>query len=309
MSAPSFARAAETASLKGMALGVLAYSMFAFHDALVKGVIMVMPIAQIMFVRSFVIVLGCLLIGRGKLIADLAGSTNIPMMLMRAGLTLAAWAMYYSTGRELQLAEMTTLYYVAPIITILLAVVFLKEQLTLARAGAAAIGFFGVVVACNPGGITLGLPALLVLIAALFWAIAMILMRTISKSESSLTQIFFLNLVHLSVMGLVSIWLWQPMGWREVGFIIATGVIGGIAQYVLVEAARAVPASVLGTVEYSALFWSFLLGYLFWNEQPGMLVYIGAGLVVAAGLVLAWSERRSRRAINTVMPVAGGDLT
>ncbi|KKB85675.1 hypothetical protein VW29_06305 [Devosia limi DSM 17137] len=309
MSAPSLARAAETASLKGMVLGVLAYSMFAFHDALVKGIIMVMPIAQIMFVRSLVIVLGCLLVGRGKLIADLAGSTNIAMMLMRAMLTLAAWAMFYSTGRDLQLAEMTTLYYVAPIITILLAVVFLKERLTMARAGAAAIGFFGVVVACNPGGIAIGLPALLVLLAALCWGVAMILLRTISKSERSLTQIFFLNLVHLSVMGLVSIWLWQPMGWRELGFIAAAGIIGGIGQFVLVEAARQVPASVLGTVEYSALFWSFLLGYLFWSEQPGLLVYIGAALVVAAGLVLAWSERRGRRVIGTVLPVVGGDLT
>ena len=302
MSASSFARAADAASLKGMALGVFAYSLFAFHDALVKGVIMALPVAQIMFVRSLVIVLGCLIVGRRQLLADLAGSTNLPMMLMRAVLTLSAWAMYYSTGRELQLAEMTTLYYVAPIITLLLAVGFLKERLTLARAGAAAIGFFGVVVACNPGGISIGLPALMVLMAALFWSIAMILMRTISKSESSLTQIFFLNLVHLTAMGLVSIWLWQAMGWRELAFVVATGIIGGVAQFVLVEAARQVQASVLGIVEYSALFWSFLLGYLFWNEQPATLVYVGAALVVAAGLVLAWSEQRGRRAIMAVTP-------
>ena len=65
----------------------------------------------------------------------------------------------------------------------------------------------------------------------------------------------------------------------------------------LVEAARIVPASVLGTVEYGALIWSFVFGYLFWAEIPAATVYVGAFLIVAAGLTLALSEHRSRREI------------
>ena len=71
----------------------------------------------------------------------------------------------------------------------------------------------------------------------------------------------------------------------------------GAAQFTLVEAARSVPASVLGTVEYAALIWSFVFGYLFFGELPAATVYIGAFLVVAAGLTLALSERRNRREI------------
>ena len=57
------------------------------------------------------------------------------------------------------------------------------------------------------------------------------------------------------------------------------------------------PASVLGTVEYSALIWSFVFGYLFWREEPAQVVFLGAGMLIVAGLVLAWSERRKRREI------------
>ena len=57
------------------------------------------------------------------------------------------------------------------------------------------------------------------------------------------------------------------------------------------------PASVLGTVEYGALMWSFVFGYLFFAETPATSVYVGAFLVVAAGLTLAMSERRSRKEI------------
>lgn len=282
------------ASLKGMALGLAAYSIFAVHDALVKGVIHDIPVVQILFVRSVVVTLICLAIGRMGVVRGLVKSPNKPMLLLRGMLTLAAWCMYYPAGKELQLAEMTTLYYVAPVITVVLAVIFLKERLTLARVGASAIGFFGVVVAVNPAGITIGIPALMALGAAFLWSVAMIVMRTVSKSESSLVLVFSMNLFYVVVLAPFALPFWVPMDAREIAFVALTGLLGIAAQYSLIDAARLVPASVLGTVEYTALCWSFIFGFLFWAEMPGPMVYIGAGLVVAAGLILAYSERRRR---------------
>ena len=296
MSAPAQTRV-ETASLAGMALGIGAYTLFAVHDAMIKGVITALPAPQILFVRGLVIVVLCLAIGRTRLVTDLWRSKNRMLIMGRGLMTLAAWVMYYSSGRELQLAEMTTLYYVAPVLTTVLAVIFLKEQLTLARIGGASIGFFGIVVAANPSGFTIGWPVIMVLGAALFWAIAMILMRTISKSDRTLVQVFAQNLIHVVIMGAFALPMWQGMDRREIALCVAAGLIGGLGQFTLVEAARAVPASVLGTVEYGALIWSFVFGYLFWGEMPATTVYVGAFLVVAAGLTLALSEHRNRREI------------
>jgi drug/metabolite transporter (DMT)-like permease len=281
-----------------MALGIGAYSLFALHDAMVKGAITLLPVTQILFVRSAVIIVLCLAIGRTSVVVDLWHSRNRLLILGRGLMTLAAWVMYYSAGRQLQLAEMTTLYYFAPVLTTVLAVIFLKEQLTLARIGAASIGFFGVVVAANPSGFTIGWPVVMVLSAALCWAIAMILMRTISKSERTLVQVFAQSFIQFIAMGVVSLPFWHGMGPREMALCISAGLVGGLGQLTLVEAARRVPASVLGTVEYGALIWSFIFGYLFWAELPASTVYLGAFLVVAAGLTLALSERRNRREIT-----------
>lgn len=277
-----------------MALGLAAYSIFAVHDALVKGVIHDIPVVQILFLRSIVVTLICLAIGRMGVVRGLVKSPNKPMLLLRGVLTLAAWCMYYPAGKDLQLAEMTTLYYVAPVITVVLAVAFLKERLTLARVGAAAIGFFGVVIAVNPAGITIGVPALMALGAAFLWSCAMIVMRTVSKSESSLVLVFSMNLFYVVVLAGFALPFWVPMDAREVAFIVLTGILGLAGQYALIDAARLVPASVLGTVEYTALCWSFIFGFLFYAEIPAPLVYLGAGMVVAAGLILAVSERRRR---------------
>ena len=296
MTIPAPARV-EAASLRGMALGIGAYSLFSLHDAMVKGVIVELPAPQILFVRSMVILTLCVAIGRGRMVADLWHSANRLMILGRGLMTLAAWVMYYSAGRELQLAEMTTLYHFAPVLTTILAVVFLREQLTLARVGAAAIGFFGVVVAANPSGFNIGWPVVMVLAAALFWAISMILMRTISRSDRTIVQVFAQNLLHATAMGAVSLPMWQGMNAREIVLCVSAGLVGGLGQYTLVESARLVPASVLGTVEYGALIWAFVFGFLFWGEMPQTTVYVGAFLVVAAGLTLALSERRNRREI------------
>lgn len=285
----------DSASLKGMAMGITAYTLFAVHDAFIKGIIHALPAAQILFVRGVIIVLLCMIVGKSWMVPRLMASPNKAMIFGRGILTLAAWVMYYSAGRDLQLAEMTTLYYFAPVLTTILAVIFLKERLTLARVGAASIGFFGVVVAANPSGFTLSLPVVMVLLAALSWAIAMILMRTISRSESALVQVFAQNLIHAVIMGVVSIPFWQGMGPTELAFCLIAGLVGGSAQFILVESAKLVPASVLGTVEYGALIWAFVFGYLFWGETPLANVYIGAGLVVAAGFMLAWTEHRTRR--------------
>lgn len=280
-----------------MALGVSAYTLFAVHDALVKSVIHDLPVVQILFVRSVLITAICLGIGRWTMVHQLVTSPHKPALLMRAVLMLAAWCLYYPAGQQLKLAEMTTLYYVAPAITIVLAVIFLKERLTLIRVAAAAIGFFGVVVAANPAGISLGLPAAMALAAAFFWSVASILMRKVSRDESSLVIVFSVNGFYILVLGPIAAFVWQPMDLWMVASVLGTGIVGGLAQFVLIEAARRVPASVLGTVEYSALLWSFVFGFVFWHEQPALVVYIGAAFVIASGLVLAWSERRLRSRI------------
>jgi drug/metabolite transporter (DMT)-like permease len=278
-----------------MALGISACSLFAAHDAMIKAVITELPAPQILFVRGLVVVTLCLIMGRASLVRDLLQSRNHLLILGRGLMTLAAWVMYYSAGRSLQLAEMTTLYYVAPIMTTMLAVIFLKERLTLARVGGASIGFFGIVVAADPSGFVIDWPVIMVLGAALFWAIAMILMRTISRSDRTMVQVFAQNLIHVLAMGAFVLPAWQGMDLRQLALCVAAGVVGGLGQATLVESARRVPASVLGTVEYGALVWSFVFGYLFWAEIPATTVYVGALLVVAAGLTLALSEHRNRR--------------
>ncbi len=294
MSAPHVSRL-PSGPAAGLLLGAGAYSLFSVHDTLVKLMVAGLPVVQILLIRSIIIAGATLAMSRGTVIGELRASRRKGLLLWRAITTLAAWCLYYVNGTELKLAEMTTLYYVAPLVTLALAVVFLREKLTAPRVIATIVGFVGVVVACNPAGIPLGLPALMVLAAAVLWSIATILMRTISNSDSSGLLMFSLNAFYVLALLPFAVVVWQPMDWTATVFALGTGIAGGVGQLLLIESARRLPAGVLGTVEYTGLVWAFVFGALVFHEAPAPVVYAGAGLVVVAGLILAWGERvRSR---------------
>jgi drug/metabolite transporter (DMT)-like permease len=76
--------------------------------------------------------------------------------------------------------------------------------------------------------------------------------------------------------------------------LIGVGVIGGGAQFLLIEGMKRAPASVLAPFEYTALVWAFALGYLIWSDVPRSGVVYGATLIIAAGLMVIVGERLRR---------------
>ena len=83
----------------------------------------------------------------------------------------------------------------------------------------------------------------------------------------------------------------QPTG-VELVELVAIGVIGGVSHILLTESYRFAPASVLAPFDYTAMVWAFVLGYWWFGESPGAPVFLGAGIIAAAGLFVIWRERR-----------------
>jgi drug/metabolite transporter (DMT)-like permease len=83
--------------------------------------------------------------------------------------------------------------------------------------------------------------------------------------------------------------------------LIGVGVLGGLAQFTLFDGMKRAPASVVAAFEYTSLIWSFILGYLIWSDVPRREVFLGAALIVGAGLIIIVTERarRTRRDLRT----------
>lgn len=279
--------------LSGIGLAVVGFMLFSVHDALVKWVVTSISIWQILFFRSLTIVIGCLAVGRREIVVRTIETPYRVPLLIRAGLLLLAWICYFSASADLQLAELTTIYFGSPVLVTLLAIPILGERVSGRQWVAVAVGFVGVVIACRPTSGSFGTATLLALAASAIWACAIILMRRTSLGAGTFMQIFVVNLVFLPVVG-VGTWLtWTTPSWPTLGMLITIGVIGGLAQMTAFEGIRRAPASVLAPFEYTALIWSFVLGYLVWGDVPGVPVFAGAAMIMASG-ILAVSAVRAR---------------
>jgi S-adenosylmethionine uptake transporter len=284
---------ASPSVLTGIALAASGYSLFSLQDATVKWLVASYPTPEILFVRSSVIVLVALLVGRGgPVLRDLAGSRNKVPLLARGSLILTAWLLFYSASAHMGLAEITTLYFAAPVIAVVLSALILKEKVSAARWGAVASGFLGVAVAAGPmTGLSLG-PAAAALTAAACWGTGTILVRLIGRTDSTLVQVLSSNAIFVLGAGLSLPWLWHTPSLTDFGLMILLGLIGGLGQFLLFEGYRFAPASALAPVEYTGLIWAGFYGYLIWADVPGASTLTGAALILTGSLWLVWAERQ-----------------
>ena len=276
----------------GIGLSVLAYALFSLHDASIKWLVAALPAWQILFCRSAAIVAGCLVIGRGRLLEQALATPLKATLAVRGAITLAAWLCYYSAARSTPLAQLVTLYFSAPILVTVMSAPLLGERVSRTRWIAVGIGFAGVLVAADPMALRLSVNTALVLIAAAFWAYAIILMRKIARRESSLLQMLYSNGFFLVATGIACLFGWRTPDAGQLALLAIVGVVGGLGQFLLYEGARHAPASLVATFEYSALLWAFVLGYAIWGDIPPRGGVRGRVPDPGAGLLLVGAERR-----------------
>lgn len=281
--------------LRGMLLGVLGYVFFSGQDAIVKILAESLPVPEILFFRSIGIVLLAAMVTRGEAVRQSLRSRNTGALALRAVFILAAWLSYYTASRMLGLAEMVTLYFAAPIFVLLLSRPVLSEPVTPARWLAVLLGFTGVVLAADPGGDVKLVPALMVIFAAFCWATTSVMVRLISRSESTTTQMIVSNLMFAAACAVALPFLWTtPSNWQA-ALLAVLALVGGIGQYLVYEGFRRAPASAMAPIEYSALIWAFVLGWLIWGDVPRLAVFAGAGLILVSGAGLLLAEGRRRQ--------------
>ncbi|HEY2889723.1 MAG TPA: DMT family transporter [Dongiaceae bacterium] len=299
---------ARSPRMAGILLATGAYFMFSGQDAAVKWLATDYAIPELLFMRSITIMLLVLAIGRRPLVREvIASRTKLPLLL-RGAIILAAWFCYYTASRHLQLAEMVTIYFAAPMMITVLSVFLLDEKVGWQRWAGTSLGFVGVVVACAPGGMTFGWPVVLVLAAAVLWAYSNILVRQISRTETTIMQMLFSNGAFVVFCTFTLPWVWTTPSWTAILLMAGIGLAGAGGQYLLFEGFRLAPASLVAPFEYSSLIWAFALSYIVWGDVPRHGVFLGAGIIIASGLVVVadeWLAGRSARPALAAEPRSG----
>src|SRR3546814_1134214 len=116
---------------------------------------------------------------------------------------------------------------------------------------AVAVGFLGVVVALRPVGVLLHLGSLTALGNAVLYALGSVMVRALSRSESSTTIVLYCCLVTTTVSAALLPALWMAPTLSDLSLLCLLGTLGAAANYLATEPFRHAPASLVSPFTYS----------------------------------------------------------
>lgn len=203
----------------------------------------------------------------------------------------------------LPLADATALAFSQPLFSVVLAALVLREKVRWRRWSATVVGFIGVLVMVRPGSGSLQPGAVVAVLNALASATSILLVRRLSDSEKPLMILTQFALFSTLLLVGPAIWFWKwPSAW---GWVLAVGVSisATIGQYFWVQAFAVGEMSAVAPFDYLRLPFAVFVGWMIWSEMPVVWTYVGAAIVIASALYIAYRESqivRDRRAAERI---------
>ena len=308
---------------KGILFIIIAMTLFAMQDSLIKFIFEKSSLYEIFFGRYVVaaFLLFCFIkIKKKKVILK----TNYPVLTMfRVVLHFAAFSAFFISLTYMPLATTNALFFSSPFFVSIFAKFFLKEFIGIRRWSAIIFGFVGVYIVLNPNFSNFEYKNLLPVLSAFFYAASMVITKYTSDKDNVYTQLFYFYLI--SILILIIIFFIIGKGqfnninfdptmqfifrewfanfeytWK---FILFFGIAASIAFVCIFSAYILASPSVISLFEYSLIIMSMIPGYFLFNEIPSIRIFLGVAFIIGAGIYIYFREKVRDQYIATDTPV------
>ena len=209
---------------------------------------------------------------------------------------IAMYGFFYAIA-HLKLSNAMVFTYSSPIFIPLIAWLCLKEKITKSMLLAAAIGLVGVIFVAKPDAGMFNQMSVIGLGASFLAALAFVTVRALTSTESPEKIVFYFCFIGTLISMIPMFWLWRPYTWTELGFLIGAGLLANISQIFMSNAYKLAPAGQIGPVNYIAIIFAGIWGFIFWQETPDYYSLIGFGLILTA--IILCSPLVKKRSIQS----------
>ena len=208
----------------------------------------------------------------------------------RSSFGILAMLSWFWVITKMPIAEATAISFSAPLFTTLGAGLFLGEHVGLRRWSATLVGFLGVLIIIRPGFRDVGEVQLIAIGCAVLIAAAMLSNKSLAKTENSNAMVMWMGLIMsiLSVPTLVSVWQVPSLG--AMAWLVVIGLVATCAHLSINRAYARGDASFIAPFGFVQIPFVAVLGYFFFTEVPEIWTWIGAFVIIGAGIYTAHRE-------------------
>ena len=215
--------------------------------------------------------------------------------LLRGLLLLACSMLAYFSLRFLPVGEFTAIIMIGPLVITVMAVIVLKERVSLLRWVLVVGAFVGTLIIIRPGGdsFTWAMLLPLALVACNAWF--QVLTSKMARTEHPLTMHLYTGLVGALVMGVMLPFVWKTLDAHTWLLMLFMGLAATVGHWLLILAYGRAPAATLTPYLYAQIGFAMLGGYLVFAHVPDQWALIGIAMVVTCGAAGAWLTVVERR--------------
>jgi drug/metabolite transporter (DMT)-like permease len=244
-----------------------------------------LSVFQIMLMRSVIgmAMLWPLVRAAGGLAAMRTG--RLPQHALRNAVHYAAQYGWFAALTMIPLAQVVAIEFTMPIWSAALAVAFLGERMNVLKWVAVLLGLVGVAVIVRPGAGTLDAGQLIALASAVGFAISVVLVKSLTRTEAAVAISFWMLVVQ-SVIGLVpALLVWQWPSATVWGWVVVVAFCGTYSHYCFARAMQHADATVVVPMDFLRVPLTALVGWLAYSERLDLFTALGVALILAGNLL------------------------
>jgi drug/metabolite transporter (DMT)-like permease len=244
-----------------------------------------LSVFQIMLMRSVIgmAMLWPLVRAAGGLAAMRTG--RLPQHALRNAVHYVAQYGWFAALTMIPLSQVVAIEFTMPIWSAALAVAFLGERMNVQKWAAVLLGLVGVAVIVRPGAGTLDAGQLIALASAVGFAISVVLVKSLTRTEAA-AAISFWMLVVQSVIGLVpALLVWQWPSATVWGWVVVVAFCGTYSHYCFARAMQHADATVVVPMDFLRVPLTALVGWLAYSERLDLFTALGVALILAGNLL------------------------
>lgn len=280
-------RRAAAAQTRGIIAMMISALLLMLGDSISKYLMQTYPVGQVIGIRQsaalLVILVWALSVGGPAVLRVVSWRGQ----LVRGLLFLAGTYVILSGLHLLPLATVTAIVFASPVFVAALSAPLLGEKVARRVWVAIIVGFGGVLVMVRPGAESFEWALMLPVIGAAVNGLRDLVSRRLSRTDHSLSILFWSTLIVGAGGALLGPFSWLPVTTTAMFWFVIAGFLSAGAQFAMIEGLRLGRAAVVTPFKYTGLLWAVALGAVLWNEWPDGWLLLGAAVVIGAGIYMS----------------------